>query len=200
MGTREAIFALNILLQKFCDQRKDVFACFVDFEKAFDKVQHVKLLQILKNIGTDDKDIRVIKNLYWNQTAIVKIGDNYTDEIPIHRGVRQGCILSPTLFNVYSDQLFKKALERQPYGININGELLNVIIYADDTVILSDNIEGLQILLDRIHEVGEKMGIKINSNKTKFLVFSRDLHPDAKLQLNGVQVEKVDKMTYLGTV
>ncbi|CAG9834054.1 unnamed protein product, partial [Diabrotica balteata] len=69
-----------------CDQRKDVFACFVDFEKAFDKVQHVKLLQILKNIGTDDKDIRVIKNLYWNQTAIVKIGDNYTDEIPIHRG------------------------------------------------------------------------------------------------------------------
>ncbi|CAG9827551.1 unnamed protein product [Diabrotica balteata] len=82
--------------------------------------------------------------------------------------------------------LFKKALERQPYGININGELFNVIRYADNRVILSDNIEGLQILLDRIHEVGEEMDIKINSNKTKFLVFSRDPHPDAKLQLNGV--------------
>ncbi|CAG9834529.1 unnamed protein product [Diabrotica balteata] len=63
-----------------------------------------------------------------------------------------------------------------------------------------DYIEGLQILLDRIHEVGEEISIKINSNITKFLVFSRDPHPDAKLQLNGVQVEKVHKMTYLGTV
>ncbi|CAG9836171.1 unnamed protein product [Diabrotica balteata] len=128
------------------------------------KWDHIKKLFEIE--GTEDDDYK----LY-----------NYTDEIPIQRGVRQGFILLPTLFNVYSDQLFKKALKRQPYGIKINGELLNVIRYADDTV-------------------EEKIGIEINSNKIKFLVFSRDPNIDAKLQLNGIQVEKVHKMTYLRTV
>lgn len=200
LGTREALFALNVLLQKCRDQRKDIFVCFVDFEKAFDRVQHDKLIQILKNTGIDDKDVRIIKNLYWKQTANVKIGNSLTNEVSIQRGVRQGCILSPTLFNLYSDQLFKIALEGQPHGIKINGELLNVIRYADDTVILTDNIDGLQVLLNRIHEVGKEMGIKINESKTKFLVCSRNPYPDTKLELNGVEVERVHKFTYLGTI
>lgn len=64
LGTREALFALNILLQKCRDQRKDVYMCFVDFEKAFDRVQHIKLINILENKDIDGKDLRVIKNLY----------------------------------------------------------------------------------------------------------------------------------------
>lgn len=63
IGTKEAIFALNVLLQK-CDQRKDVFVCFIHYEKAFDRVKHEKLMQILRSARIDDKDIRIIKNLY----------------------------------------------------------------------------------------------------------------------------------------
>lgn len=199
-GTREALFALNILLQKCRDQRKDVFACFVDFEKAFDKVKHTELINILQKIGVDTKDIRIIRNLYWNQNARVKIGDRLTNRLDIQRGVRQGCILSPTLFNLYSDQIFKTALEDQPHGIKINGELLNVIRYADDTVIVSDTVEGLQELLNRIDVAGNAMGININVQKTKFMVFSRAEHPDAVLHLNTQPVQRVDKFVYLGSI
>lgn len=96
--------------------------------------------------------------------------------------------------------MFKEALQDQPYGIKINGETVNVLRYADDTVILSDCLEGLQIMLDRIHEVGEEMGIKFNAKKTKFLVCSRNPYPDASLKLNRNPIERVNQFLYLGSI
>lgn len=69
-------------------------------------VQHQKMIDVLKNIGLDEKDLRIITNLYWNQSASVRLGEENTDEIRILRGVRQGCILSPLIFNLYAEQIF----------------------------------------------------------------------------------------------
>ena len=87
--------------------------CFVDYSKAFDNVRHDQLIEILQNIGIDDKDIRIVTSLYWNQTARVKVGNAFTESIEIGKGVRQGCVLSPLLFNIYSEQIFKKYWMKQ---------------------------------------------------------------------------------------
>jgi len=126
--TREALFGLNILLQKCRDHQRDVFACFIDYEKAFDRVLHNTLIDLLHQAGVDGKDIRVMKNLYWQQKAEIKIGNLVTSRVNIQRGVRQGCILSPLLFNLYADKIFKEATGDWELGIKINGTRINTIL------------------------------------------------------------------------
>jgi len=126
--------------------------CFLDYTKAFDRFQHGKMMEMLTDIGLDGKDIRIIANLYWGQKATVRVENRQTEYINIKRGIRQNCILSPLLFNRYSDSFFKEALKNTNRGIRVNGEIIiNNIRYADDTVLLSDSIEGLQELLDRVN-------------------------------------------------
>ena len=99
------------MIQRARDVNADVFACFIDFEKSFDKFQHVKLMSILRESGFDDRDTDIISKLYLQQRAIVRVENETSEEFNIRRGVRQGCILSPLLFNVNSEHLFKEALE-----------------------------------------------------------------------------------------
>lgn len=125
MGTREALFTMQVLIQRCRDVSCDVYICFIDYAKAFDRCQHEKMISALQRIGIDDRDIRIITNLYWNQSAQVRIGDQMSDQVEIRRGVRQGCVLSPTLFNIYSEEIFSEALTNTEVGIRINGEYIN---------------------------------------------------------------------------
>ncbi|KAL0279224.1 UNVERIFIED_CONTAM: hypothetical protein PYX00_000829 [Menopon gallinae] len=108
LGTRDALFAIQVLVQRCLDMNKDVFLCFIDYEKAFDRVQHEKMIQILQQVGLDSRDVRIIANLYWNQKAHVRFSDNTSEDVEIRRGVRQGCVLSPLLFNLYSDLMLRR--------------------------------------------------------------------------------------------
>ncbi|XP_077295466.1 uncharacterized protein LOC143917759 [Arctopsyche grandis] len=125
----------------------DVYACFIDYEKAFDNVRYNKLIEILSLIGLDKRDIRLIGNLYWNQTAVVRVERDTTESIRIMKRVRQGCVLSPLLFNLYSENIIAEALEDIDSGITINGTVINNIRYADDTVLLTTNFNVLQATL-----------------------------------------------------
>ena len=78
-GTANAVFSLRMITERCLDVQKDIFICFVDYEKAFDKVKHENLLEILKNLMLDGKDIRIIKNLYWNQRAAVRVAGERSD-------------------------------------------------------------------------------------------------------------------------
>ena len=102
-GTRNAIFTLRTIAERAIEVQKDLYVCFIDYEKAFDKVRHEHLLRMLNNLGIDGKDLRLISNLYWKQKAAVRISDIETEWQNIERGVRQGCVLSPELFNLYSE-------------------------------------------------------------------------------------------------
>jgi len=146
----------------------------------------------------DEKDVRVIKNLYWQQKAEIRFGNVTTARVDIQRGVRQGCILSPLLFNLYTDKIFKEAAGNLELGIKVNGVRINTIKYADDTVILAESIEELQLLLNKISEGGLRMGLNINTNKTKMMVFSLTRHENALLYLNGERIERVASIGYLG--
>ncbi|XP_077301158.1 uncharacterized protein LOC143921680 [Arctopsyche grandis] len=173
LGTREALFCMNVLLQKCRDFKKRIYICFIDFEKAFDRVEHDKLIHALNQTGIDAKDIALLKNLYWNQSAVVKVEDLETLKVEISRGVRQGCVLSPMLFNLYSEMVFNQAVDSR-IGVKIGGEIINNIRFADDTAILTESAEDLQSLLIAIDHSCQKWGMSININKTKSMA-SKDL-------------------------
>jgi len=174
MGTREAIFNLQVLFQRARDVNQKIYACFIDYQKAFDNVKHDKLIKILDNVGVDKGDLRIISNVYWNQRAVIRVDEELSEEILIKCGVRQGCVLSPLLFNIYSEFIFREALKGIEDGIKVNGECLNSIRYADDTVIFTNDIGGLQYLMDRVVEVSERYGLILNIKKTKFMIISKN--------------------------
>src|SRR3981081_3989932 len=104
-GTRDAVGVVRMLCERSLELDNEVFSCFVDFEKAFDRVNWVKMMDILKIIGVDWRDRRLISNLYMNQIVTVKIWEEFSEPGVIGRGVRQGCCLSPLLFSLYSEMI-----------------------------------------------------------------------------------------------
>uniref|UniRef100_A0A8D8XEP5 Craniofacial development protein 2 n=1 Tax=Cacopsylla melanoneura TaxID=428564 RepID=A0A8D8XEP5_9HEMI len=199
VGTREALFSAQVLFQKCRDVSCNVFACLIDYKKAFDRVRHEQMIEILKETGIDGKDLRIITNLYWNQTAVLRVDYEHTEQVEILRGVRQGCIISPILFNLYSEYIFKEALADLDEGISINGVHLN-LRYADDTIVFADTLEGLQQLMNKVTETSKKYGLDINTNKTKFMIISKENITGANLYVEGKRIERVSQYTYLGTI
>ena len=89
-GTREGIFNLRTVCEQAIDLGKDVYICFIDYTKAFDRVKHSKIIECLSEIGIDDKDLQIITKMYWEQTAVVRTEHGITEEFQIKKGVRQG--------------------------------------------------------------------------------------------------------------
>jgi hypothetical protein len=199
LGTREALFALNVMSQRCLDINQDVFMCFIDYNKAFDKVRHDHLIRLLTEKNLDKRDIRLIANMYYNQKAVVRVENNTTEEIEIKRGVRQGCILSPTLFNLYSEDVMNRTLSEQSVGIKINGVRLNNLRFADDTVLIAETLEELQTLVNKIADCSEEYGLSLNIKKTKFMVISKSTQNVQNLYLHNEIIDRVSKYKYLGT-
>ncbi|XP_068081869.1 uncharacterized protein [Anabrus simplex] len=153
----------------------------------------------IQNIGLDDRDIRIIANLYWGQKAAVKIEETLSEEIDIRRGIRQGCVLSPLLYNIYSEAILAEAVEEpSTIVIIINGERLNNVRYADDTVLLADNVEDLQLFLDKVNTACNNRGLKINIKKTQFMVISKRQDVHVQLTLDNEPIARVHQYKYLG--
>src|SRR5688572_2276708 len=110
-GTRDAIGVMRVICERSLEHGKDVFICFVEFEKAFDRIDWVMMLKILRKIGVDWSDRRLLLNLYMNQKAVVKIQQEFSEEGEIGRRVRQGCCMSPLLFNIYAEAMMVDAME-----------------------------------------------------------------------------------------
>ena len=123
--------------------QKNTCFCFIDYAKAFDCVDHNKLWKILKEMGIPDHLICLLRNLYAGQEATVRTGHGTTDWFQIRKGVCQGCILSPCLFNFYAEYIMRKAgLEETQSGIKIAGRNINNLRYADDTTLMTESEEG----------------------------------------------------------
>ncbi|RUS68901.1 hypothetical protein EGW08_023338 [Elysia chlorotica] len=142
-----------------------------------------------EGIGIDGKDIRIIRNLYWEQTSCIRIGEEVTDQTSIQRGVRQGCVMSPSLFNLYTEIIFRNINELP--GMNISGQNINNIRYADDTALVAETPEQLQALLDKVNEESENCGLAMNAKKTKVMVISRkDITPKININIGNTNIHK----------
>ena len=198
MGTREGIFNLRIITEKMLEKHKKVYMCYIDYKKAFDRVYHALLMEVLSHNEIDAKDLKLIMNLYWQQTASIQTDEGQSSSFPIERGVRQGCVLSPSLFNVYTEEIFKEFADLP--GIKLLGEFVNNLRYADDTVLLAESEEELQTLVDAVKEGSLKFGLEMNTKKTKTMIVRRDVKDGSKIDIkvDGVTLEQVESYQYLG--
>ena len=128
--------------------------------------------KFLKEMGIPDHLSCLLRNLYAGQEAMVRTGHGTTDCFQIGKGVHQGCILSPCLFNLYAEYIMRNAgLEEAQAGIKIAGRNINNLRYADDTTLMAKSEEELKSLLMKVKEENEKVGLKLNIQKTKIMAF-----------------------------
>ena len=166
----------------------NIYFCFIDYAKAFDCVDHNKLWKILKEVGIPDHLTCLWRNLYAGQDTTVRTGHGTTDWFQIGKGVRQGCILSPCLFNIYAEYIMRNAQA----GITIAERNINNLRYADDTTLMAESEEELKSLLMKVKEESEKAGLKLNIQKTKFVASG----PITSWQIDG---ETVADFIFLGS-
>ena len=149
---------------------------------------HNKLWRILKETGIPDHLTCLLRNLYAGQEATVRTGQGTTDWFQIRKGVFQGCILSPCLLNLYAEYIMRNAvLEEAQTGIKIARRNINNLRYADDTTLMAESEDELKSLLMTVKEESEKIGLKLNIQKTKIMASS----PITSWQIDGETVETV---------
>ena len=157
-------------MEKARQFQENICKCFIDYAKAFHYKDHRKLWKILKEMGIPDHLICLLRNLYAGQEATVRTGHGTTDWFQIGKGVLQGCILSPCLFNLYAEYIMRNAgLEETQAGIKIAGRNINNLRYADDTTLMAESEEELKSLLMKVKAESEKVGLKLNIQKTKIM-------------------------------
>ena len=145
-------------------------ACFIDYAKTFDCVYHNKLWKILKRMVIPDRLTCLLRNLYAGQEATVRTEHGKTDWFQIGKRVRQGCILLPCLFNLYTECIMQNAgLVEAQAGIKIARRNINNLRYADDNTLMAESEEELKRLLMKVKEESEKVGLKLNIQKTKIM-------------------------------
>jgi len=169
-----------------------------DCQKAFDRVKWTKLMQILKEIDIDWHERRLISNLYMAQGVKVRLNRGETRSVKIGRGVRQGCCLSPILFNSYSEFLTREALEG--FGdFKIGGQIIETVKYATDFVLLAKEEKVLQDMTQKLIETGRFYGMEMNVETPKEMRISRQSFP-VKIMIDQKQLENVESFKYLGSI
>ncbi|KAF7250667.1 Furin-like protease kpc-1 [Varanus komodoensis] len=195
-GTRDQSANIRWIMEKAREFQKNIYFCFIDYAKAFDCVDHNKLWQVLKEMGVPDHLICLLRNLYAGQEATVRTGHGTTDWFKIEKGVRQGCILSPCLFNLYAEHIMRKAgLDESQVGIKIAGRNINNLRYADDTTLVAESEEELKSLLMWMKEESANVGLKLNIKKTKIIASG----PITSWQIDGEEIEVVTDFIFLGS-
>ena len=169
-GTRDQIANIHCIIEKAKEFQKNIYFCFIDYAKTFDCVDHNKLWKILKEMGILDHLTCLLRNLCAGQEATVRTGHGTTDWFQIGKGVRQSCISSPCLFNLYAEYIMRNTgLEEAQAGIKISGRNINNLRYADDTTFKAESEEELISLLMKVKEESENVGLKLNIQKSKII-------------------------------
>ena len=161
-GMRDQIAQICWIIEKARQLQKFIYFCFIDYTKAFDCVDHNKLWKILKEMGIPDHLTCLLRNLYAGQEATVRTGHGTTDWFQIGKGVCQGCILSPCLFNLHAEYIMRNArLDETQAGIKIAGRNISNLRYAYDTTVMAENKwQEIKSLWMKVKEESEKNWLK----------------------------------------
>ena len=195
------LFVLKSLIDSYHNAGKKVYACFVDFQKAFDCVWRIGLIYKLIKSGMSKDLVKLIQNMYERTSQSLKINQGITKPFKTYRGVRQGCILSPRLFNLFINDL-PDIFNEDCHPVKIGDEhKLNCLMYADDLIILSESAQGLQKSLDKLKTYTDNWDLKLNLKKTRIMIFRRG-GPKCTTQFffGPETVEHATHYKYLGTI
>ena len=173
--TSDAHIILYSLIRHYCHNNgRKLYSCFVDFKKAFDSIPRGLLFEKLLNLGVKGKFFNAIKTIYVNDNCCVKVGDKITSAFVANQGVKQGCILSPLLFNIFLSDLPKmfRGTECRPAMLN-NERCISCLFWADDLVLLSESNEGIQEMISKLVKYSSMNHLEIYVEKTKAMIFNK---------------------------
>ena len=186
-----------MLCEKYTHHRQYLYHIFIDFKKAFDRVWHKALWATMKNYNIDHDILRAIKGLYNNSTSAVYKDGTIGDWFKTTVGVRQGCLLSPTLFNLFLEKIMTDALDGHVGSVSIGGRPITNLRFADDIDGLAGSEEELRQLVEILVKTSDDYGMEINVGKTKTMTN----HPEGiinPIQVKNEELEEVQKFIYLG--
>ncbi len=199
--TSDPHIILNNIVHKYCHQgKKKIYGCFIDFSKAFDNVPRDILLQKLKKAGVDGKVFEIIRTIYEEDMMSVKIGNKFSKPFKPNKGVRQGCVLSPNLFNIFLSDI-QATFDKCGHNIKLGSTEISSLLWADDILLLSTSKEGLQAKLNNLADYCKENKLDVNTDKTKVMIFSKTgrLLKD-KFYFKKETLENVREYKYLGFI
>ena len=194
------MFVLKNVFEKYLSSGRKVYTCFVDFQKAYDSVWRTGLYYKLIKCGVDTSTVKLIKDMYDKTSQIIKMNGKVTKPLRTYKGVRQGCILSPRLFNIFLRDL-PEIFDKKCKPVKIGNSDVSCLMFADDIVLLSESQEGLQNCLKELEVYTRDWDMTVNKKKTKIMIVQNN---GKKITNNftygGLTLETVDKYKYLGTI
>ena len=202
-GTRTAdyLMVITFLIDKTVKgDRKKLFSCFVDIKKAFDFTpRHLLFYSLLENYGVGGNFLNILMEMYKDHKVFVRVADGLLQPITTTIGLKQGCGISPLLFNIFINKL-PKIYDKSCDPLQLGGKDLNCLLWADDLMIVSKSAEGLQTAIDKTFLFYQKLALEMNTSKTKVMIFNkRGLKIDnLNFSAGGNNIEVVDKYQYLG--
>ena len=198
-STSDHIFLLQTIIEKVVKKRKrKLFAAFIDFKKAYDTVDRGLLLNRLRTLGINGPFLENIASMYQKTKYSIKLSQGYLTPIDSNLGLKQGCPLSPMLFNLYIDDT-SEIFDDQCDPIEFQGENLSHFLYADDLVIISYTENGLQNALDNLYSYSVRKSLSISIKKSKTVIFNQTGKLIKKyFKINGMLLEPVHTFCYLG--
>ena len=206
-GCTDQVFVVRQICEKYLAKGKDVYFAFMDLEKAYDRVDRGAMWSVLGMYGVDGKLLNAVKSLYDDSKACVRVGNEMSEWFPVRVGLRQGCVMSPWLFNLFIDGVVREVNTRVlGRGLGLVDERdyvweLNQLLFADDTVFVADSEEKLCQLVEEFGRVCERRKLRVNVGKSKVMRCTRG-EDGARMNvtLNGEVLEEVDEFRYLGVV
>ena len=201
--TVDHIFILKTIINKYVHKcNKKLYICFIDFKKAFDSVWRSALFLKLRGKGITGKVYNIIHDLYLNTQYSYKTSQFYTKPFMANQGVKQGDSLSPTLFNIFVDDIGKYFDKNSTDPVNLQNQYLNHLLYADDLMLISETPIGLQHCIDSVQKYCSDWRLTVNLNKTKIMVFSKKNIDKKTLNFyyGPTRIEIVESYKYLGVI
>ena len=200
--TTDHIFSLKTLVDKHTigKPRGKLYACFLDFKKAYDSVWHDGLFSQLEKLNIRGNFLAIIKDMYKNSHCPVKISSNVTSFFKCKKGVRQGCPLSPILFNIFIHTLAIDLDNSSTDSLDFpNGSCISCLMYANDVILISKSPEGLQNLLDSVSTFCNKFKMTVNPTKSKCILFTskNKINKKDNFNIGEHYLENVSQFTYL---
>ena len=196
-STIDQIFTLRQLAEKYEEFGKKLYVGYIDFKKAFDSVWRRGLWKTMRHYGYPEKIIRILENAYQDTFSAVRVDGELSDWFNTIVRVLQGCILSPLLFNIFLEVIMAMAMEDSHAGAVISGEVIGNLRFADDIAALGENEEDLQDTIKRIEKKSNKMGMRINVEKTEVQLIGK-VKENLNIEVDGQQLKQTNNFVYLG--
>ena len=197
-STVEQIFNLRSIIEKYQEHQQQLFHVFIDFKKAFDRVWHQALWATMHKYNINQNLIALIEELYNNATSSVCLDGDIGEWFRTTVGIRQGCLLSTTLFNIFLERIMSDALEGHESTVSIGGRNVSNLRFADDIDGLAGSEEELANLIKRLDDSCSSYGMEISAEKTKVMTNSHVKNIKSEFKVKDSALQVVDQFIYLG--